>query len=489
MTEKVRRWIEKENLIQPGDLVLVGVSGGADSVCLLTLLLSLKERMGFSLGAVHVEHGIRGIESEEDAAFVEELCERAGIFCRVYHVDARARAEEEGIGMEEAARGLRYECYLKEAEQAGAPRVKIAVAHHANDNAETILFQMARGSGLQGLCGMPVQRLLTDNVWLIRPLLAVTRAEIEEYLCAQGQQFRTDETNMDVRYSRNRIRHAVIPQLSVVNSQAAWHISRSAVWLSDLRDYLDREVEKIWPTVCTRQDENTGCMLRDELFVQYHRALVQRVVQRALELTAGSGKDLAGSHVEAVMRLADSQVGRRICLPDGLTASRVYGGICICENRKMEAAAGTEPSHAVRITAEQIDGIKHGEWLAVSLPDGQMRMRVRPFSGKIEEIPKKKYTKWLNYDKIKCDLWIRKRISGDYITIDADGHTKKLKEYFIGEKIPAERREDIWLLADQSHVLWVVGGRISADCRVEPHTEKVLEIQMRGGNYLEDQED
>ena len=268
MTEDVRRWMEQEELIQPGDFVLAGVSGGADSVCLLLLLLQLRESMGFSLGAVHVEHGIRGEESDRDAAFVEALCAGDGIGCRVYHVDAPMLAREEGIGLEEAARRLRYECYLQEAGRVGAARVKVALAHHAEDLAETVLFQLVRGSGVQGLGGMPAKRKLAEGVWLVRPLLSVSREQVEEYLQVCGQSYQTDSTNGDLAYSRNRIRHAVLPQLVSVNSQAVQHICQSAAQLSDLCDYLDSEVERILPAVCGQQewDAGEGYILSGELF-------------------------------------------------------------------------------------------------------------------------------------------------------------------------------------------------------------------------------
>ena len=489
MTEEVCRWVEQQELIWPGDYVVAGVSGGADSVCLLLLLLELRERLGFSLSAMHVEHGIRGEQSGRDAAFVEELCDSMNVPCQIYHVDVPAYAGETGIGLEEAARVLRYECFVKEAVRVGAAHMKVALAHHADDNAETILFQMARGSGAQGLCGMPVQRMLAENVWLIRPMLSVTRAQIETYLHDRGQEFQTDSSNLDIEYSRNRIRHEVLPQLVRVNPQVVQHICRSAGQMREICDYLDGEVDRIWSEVCERQDEGAkaGYLLRLALFEQYHPALVRRMVYRILGQAAGSRRNIASSHVEALIRLAELQAGRRICLPGGLEAVRIYEGICIRHTRAETGCITIdgETTDAVAITAWHLKQAECGIWVSVPLPDGQLRMRVREFCGEMEEIPKKKYTKWLNYDKINCDLWLRKRAGGDYLTIDSEGHTKKLKEYFIEEKIPADCRKSIWLLARDAHVLWVVGGRMSADYRVDPHTDKILEVQMTGGKYCE----
>ena len=484
MTGEVCRWIEQEGLIQPGDHVLAGVSGGADSVAMFCVLCSLRERLGFTLTAVHVEHGIRGEESRSDAAFVQELCAREGVPCQVYHVDAPGCALERGIGLEEAARSLRYACYRKEAERSGAARVKVALAHHANDRAETVLFQMARGSGIRGMCGIPVQRRIADDVQVIRPMLAVTREEIEAYLEARGQAFRSDRTNDDLTYSRNRIRHAALPQLTAVNARAVQHICQEADQLSLLCDYLDGEIERIAPQVCVQDVEDGSWLLRGELFARYHPALVQGTVHRVIARVAGSGRDITCRHVEDVTRLAERQVGRRLSLPGGILAERVYEGVRLSHPKER----GSEALSAVVIGEEQLRLAEQGLWVEIPVPDGRFCLRVRKFSGETEQIPQKTYTKWLNYDKIKNGLCLRKRSAGDYLAIDGQGHTKKLREYLIEEKIPAARRGELWLLAEGSHVLWVEGGRISADYRVEADTGRVLEIQRIGGSF-EDQED
>ena len=248
MTEDVLNWIKKEKLMTEGDTVIVGLSGGADSVALLLVLLELRQRIGYTLLAIHVEHGIRGEESRKDAAFVEELCRQKNISCRICPVNVPDYAASEGIGVEEAARILRYECYQKAAEelkQSGAGRVSIALAHHANDNAETVLFQMARGSGVHGMCGMHPKRVLGDDILIVRPLLCVSRGQIEEYLKKCGQEYRTDGTNLDINYSRNRIRHHILPELSVINEQAVSHINQSALLLQQAVSYMEQETKKV----------------------------------------------------------------------------------------------------------------------------------------------------------------------------------------------------------------------------------------------------
>ncbi len=480
MIEDVRREIEEGKVIQAGDLVLVGVSGGADSVCLLLVLLEYREKLAFSVQVVHVEHGIRGEESIADARFVEALCQRLEVPCLVYMVDVPAYAKEHHMGLEEAARELRYACFFRAAEQADAPAKKIALAHHADDNAETMLFQLVRGSGVRGLGGMRQRRVLGEGITLIRPLLNMTRAEIEAYLHARGETYRIDATNRDTDYSRNRIRHKVLPQLVQVNRQAVMHMAQSAKQLTELADYLEEEASRIAAQSCVKKEG--ACLIGLELFEKYPVVLQREVLHSMLGEMAGSHRDIGSVHIEEVKHLAALQVGRRISLPYGLTAERVYEGVLL----RVGQAAESRTDAVYEIRLEELEGQKEGEWYVFSLPEGQLRLRVYNFCGETQEIHKKKYTKLLNYDKIKYSLQVRKRAGGDYLTIDEMGHKKKLKEYFIEEKVPREKRDEMWLLTVGAHVLWVIGGRISADYKIDLNTKKVLEVQMSGGIYCED---
>ena len=431
-----KKGMELEGLVKSGDVVLAGVSGGADSVCLLLMLLEYRKHCDFLLEAVHVEHGIRGDASRRDAAFVKKLCEKRGVCCRIYPVDVPAYAKGHGLGVVEAARKLRYECFREAAEDYDGRPVKIALAHHADDNAETMLFRLIRGSGLHGLYGMRPARRLAEGVTVIRPLLGMERAEIEAYLKAQGQPYCRDATNEDTDYSRNRIRHKVMPELKAVNTGAVHHMMQSAQMLRELSDYLEEET-----------------------------------------------RDIGSVHVEELCTLYTRQVGRVICLPYGVRAERVYEGIRLYR----EAPAADMERESIEITGEMLSRAEKEE-VVLALPDGRLHLRIRDFSGNMQEIPKKTYTKWFDYGKIKSGLRLRRRESGDYLKIDAAGHTKKLKEYFVNEKIPAAKRDAIWLLATGSEILWVAGGRIGAGCKVGENTEKILEVRLSGGNDCEDQE-
>ena len=287
MLRKVLQYCRREKLIENGDYVLVGVSGGADSVCLLRVLKALQDEIGFFLEAVHVEHGIRGIESENDAAFVVRLCEELEIPMQLFFVDAVAYAKEQKLGLEEAARILRYDAYAQAAENCLSTRIKVALAHHADDNAETVLFQMVRGSGIDGMSGMRPMRELMPGVSVVRPLLPVTRAEIEEYLQKEGQSYCIDSTNADTSYSRNKIRCQIFPMLEEVNAQAVTHINQSAALLLELGDYLDGQVEEI--AAKALKEQGAGLLIVGEELIQLPVILKKELIHRAIGEAAGSG--------------------------------------------------------------------------------------------------------------------------------------------------------------------------------------------------------
>lgn len=221
MIPGVESFLEQYHMIEQSDVVVAGVSGGADSVCLLLHLLELKEKLSFTLAAVHVQHGIRGKESLQDAAFVEELCRRYQVQLFRYDYDVPEYAKQHGYSEEEAGRNLRYESFHKALEELGAPEGKIAVAHNRNDLAETMLWNMIRGSGMRGMAGIPPVR---DGI--IRPLLHTARVEIENYLKEKGESYCTDATNASLDYTRNRIRNQVLPVLEELNAGVYAHMER-----------------------------------------------------------------------------------------------------------------------------------------------------------------------------------------------------------------------------------------------------------------------
>lgn len=491
MLHKVQRKMEELNMVSLQDTILVGVSGGADSVCLLMVLVELRKDMGFSLEAVHVEHGIRGQESVADADYVEDLCARMQVPCTRVSVDVPRFASEHGVGTEEAARLLRYEVFARLAQEKGA---KVALAHHMEDNAETMLFQLVRGSSLTGLCGMQPIRTDEDGVVYIRPLLSLHRAELEQYLTARGVGWRTDSTNEEVEYSRNFLRKMVVPQLAKLNEQAVAHMNKTAEDLREVRDFLEQETDRAW--ACCAQTAARGVADGDgvqdpslesrevridiEGLTQFHPAIQKELILRAIVFVAGSRKDIGTIHVEDVRKLCNRQSGKEVHLPYGVAAKREFGKIRVACKDDGESECSTERT----ISPKELEEIAFSkEALVIPLRGNGERICLRVFSydGKSDEIPKKSYTKWLDYDKIKQGFCIRTRKAGDYFVSDAAGHHKKLKDYFVDEKIPSDKREQMWLVAQDSLVLWLVGGRISEHVKVDEYTKQIIELEYQGG--------
>ena len=303
MVERVRRFMEQWNMVQPGEKVTVGLSGGADSVCLCLVLKELSEIMGFSLAAAHVEHGIRGEESRRDASFSEHLCNDLGIPFTVQHVCVPEYAKSHHMGEEEAARILRYRVF------AGLEG-KVALAHHMEDNAETMLLALLRGSGLDGLCGMQPVRTDSDGMVYIRPLLSLERREIEAFLQNRGQSFCQDSTNSDTAYTRNFIRREVMPLLQKVNSRAVSHMNQSAERLAELRDYLDATAEEDYRRLVQKDDKKRELQLDAEGLARLPHVLQKRLIHRAIAEAAQAKKDIGAAHIEAVQALLFRQTGR-----------------------------------------------------------------------------------------------------------------------------------------------------------------------------------
>lgn len=465
--QKMEALIREYRMICAGDHIIAGVSGGADSLCLLLGLMELREVFGHQVSAVHVEHGIRGEESYRDAAFVRSFCGERGIECHICHCRVPEYARMHGMSEEEAGRELRYQAFFSEAEKYAGQQVKIAVAHHLGDQAETMLFHLARGTGIQGLTGMaPVRGAV------IRPLLTADREEIEAYLAACGQEFCEDATNAMDAYSRNRIRHQAIPALKQVNRRAVQHMYQAAAQLREIHEYLKKQAGIAQERCCVIQAGSV--QIQKEPFLQLDCVIQKEMVHQLLAALAGGGRNLTSEHVSQVIGLFNRQNNRQVDLPGQLQAVRIYGGVEICTGKS--AGHGTQEWESVRQDSDILG--KEGRLDMEKLFSFRIREN---FSGHMSQISKKKYTKCFDYDKIKAGFCVRNRQPGDYLVVDASGSRQKLKKYLVNEKVPVTERGQLLLLADGAHIMWVVGYRISSYYKVETHTRKILEVTFCGG--------
>ena len=501
MIERIYNFMTGHNMLEEGGCILAAVSGGADSMCLLEVLREMQRRSGFRLKVFHVHHGLRE-SADGDLRYVAQYCEDRGIPFEAAYVDAAGFAAESGLSVEEAARHLRYKALEQAADRweqellssgcetvpapaghgaapaptrrtAEAPtgrkaECRIAVAHHMEDQAETVLFNLVRGSRLTGLRGM-----LPVNGRIIRPLLTCSRGEIEEFLNAHGILWREDETNEDVRYSRNLLRHEVMPLLERINKGAVEHIARAAEEAARAEEFLVEETERAALQCCDRRDSVT-CVFVPELMRQ-PTLIRRRVIYGVIADTAGRKKDLQDLHVQAVLQLAQKNGNGRLDVFGGVRVEKVYDKLFFCMGAKNGAF--------------RADAVSGRRW---PMDAGEYSCRVIDFDGDLSSVPRKLYTKWLDYDKIGAFPSFRTRREGDRIRLDESGRSKTIARYMIDAKVPAELRGRIVLPASGSEILWIPAGRtdaaeagtgsssdsgrISAAYMVSSHTSRILEI-------------
>lgn len=478
--EKAEALIRKYNMIEKDDVVIAGVSGGADSVCLLFVLCALRETYDFSVRVCHVNHGLRGADADADERFVEALCRELKVPCRVFRRDVELIARKRKQSTEEAGRTVRREAFETMCREEGGTR--IASAHHSNDNAETILLNLARGTGLKGLCGIrPVY-----GKW-IRPLLGVSREEIESALVQEKIPWRQDLSNEEDVYTRNRIRHHILPALQEqVNPETARHLNELSCQAQEIWDYVERGVDEAWERCIVSPPGKTEAFTVRELpFRKEMPAVQKQLLHRSICRAAGRSRDVEAVHVSALLDLFGRQPGRQISLPYGVTAYRTYDGVAlektVPEETKRENAAGEEEDLCIplRIPGE------------TRVPGTSFRIlcRVRErgenepdlYSGMEKgqaEILQKSYTKCFDYDIIKHTVSVRKRRAGDYLVINRDGGRQKLKAYFINQKVPRRDRDQKFLIADGSHIMWIPGMRMSAYYQIGKETKRILEITI-----------
>lgn len=475
--EKVKRYILENRLIEHGDTVVTGVSGGADSVCLLCVLHALRRELSFSLVAVHVNHGLRPSAGEEEA-YVKKLCRDMDIPVYTVTADVKGLAAKEGISTEEAGRILRYSAFEEHLLPVSEGKRKIAVAHHMDDNAETILFHLFRGSGMKGLRGMRPKR-----DYVIRPLLCLRRQEIEDYLNGQGILFCTDESNEEDDYTRNRIRHHILPAATaMVNEKSVEHMQEAATQIALAENYLEEETKKAL-AMCLTEREN-GYLITEKEYRKLHPYLQSRVIMKGMEFACRKAKDLSGVHVRDVEKLFDLQCGRGVDLPEGVRAEREYEGVFL---GKANAAGKKTAAESPGESYAEIDWNEvreKGGAVSIPLSDSEtVRMKIfaesegRDFA----DFPKEQYTKWMDCDTIKGNVCFRKRREGDYFFLDENGNRKKLKAYFVDEKIPQKERDALWVMARGSHVLWIVGCRLCASVKITEKTKTVVQVEYIGG--------
>lgn len=466
MLNKVRSYVLEHKMLSLGDRIVVGVSGGADSVCLFDVLIKLSIEYDLSLFVVHVNHGIRGEEAIIDQVFVEKLCKKHNISYSSVKKDVVSIAKKKGLSEEEAGRNVRYEAFNNFYIENKC--TKIAVAHNKNDNAETFLFNLFRGSGITGLSGIPPIR---DSI--IRPLLCLEREEIELYLNKNHMPYRIDSTNLTQDYSRNKIRNKILAySKKEINRAVIEHISNSASMLKEIETFILNSVEKVFRKTVYEEEEGKEYSIDIEEFNKLDIVIKKELVREVIKYLTSSLKDIDSTHIEMILDLSHKQVGKSLDLPYGIMVLKGYNNIILRktyndQNKHMEGEF--EPINL------QVPG-------SISIPysDKIITTKLKEYK-KGMEIPKEGYTKWFDYDKINNTVLLRTRQEGDFLQINSQGNRKKLKSLFIDDKIPKENRDGVPLVTDGSHIIWIIGGRISERYKLTENSKTILEISIHGG--------
>lgn len=426
-----------DKLFKKGETVAVALSGGEDSVCLLFLLKNLEKEKGIKVVAINVEHGIRGQSSLEDTAFCKDLCRKLSVPLKSFSVDAPMLSSAEKLSMEEAARNLRYECFLKAVNDGFCD--KVACAHHLDDNVETVLFNLFRGATVSGLRGM--EETSYDGV-IIRPLLRVKKDDIRKYLENVGGEFRKDETNDDVKYTRNFIRKEVLPLILTRFPSAKEAVERLSLSAKSDDAFLYSLAKK-----ALEVKDGKAYIPRCLEYPVFSRAAI-------LSLKAlGIKKDFDNGHIAALFELCDNQSGKKVDLLDGLYGVRE--GDFIVVKKKTEKVEFFQKFTGENI--ETLDGTIYIEKTDGYKKDGGL---------------------YVDLDKIPNGAVVRKRKIGD-VFYKFGGGKVSLKKFLTDKKIPADKKDELYLIAKDDVVYVIVGVEISSLCKIDNKTVNAVKITIK----------
>ncbi len=453
--------------VSPGDRLIVAVSGGADSVALLHILSGLREDLGFTLSIAHLNHMARGHDSDADAEFVRGLAGKLGLDCQDGKIDVKAEAKYQKTSFQETARNLRYQ-FLESALKINKS-THVALGHTADDQVETFLINLLRGSGTRGLSAMPETRGP-----YIRPLLTCYRAEVEHYLNKKNLKFREDVSNNETYYLRNRVRKELLPFLSEYNPQIKSSLLDTVSILKDEDQYLDTIVDGLLAGFVQTVEE--GAILSREFLLKQPKALQKRLVRKALQAVTGGLRRISAVNVRGIMDLMeDPKPGKEISL------SR--GWVVICSANRIEISKNS--LHRLRILKEESVEVVPVE---LTIPGTTLWSKFDwIFKSQVIESGKTEISKissqaCFDYDKVGSQVFVRFFTPGDrFIPLGMSG-SKKLKSFFIDEKIPREKRKTIPILTSADNdIIWIYGRRIAEPYRVTDKTVNILQIEGVSG--------
>ncbi len=480
--KKVADFIEANQLLDSGDRVLLAVSGGADSIALLHAMQALKAEnvLAAELFCAHINHQLRGPEADSDEDFVTAQADSLGLPARTKRLDVRGFAHANRLSIETAGRKLRIESLLETAKANNCAR--IATGHQKDDNAETIVHRLLRGTGFRGLGGIWPARTFGDEIKFVRPLLCVTRDEIVEYLQERNLEWRRDHTNADCTYKRNYVRHRLLPALQQqCNDPLAEQLSELARSARRFHALVQSRAEKAWSEPANSTVDKAVLSLKD--FLAEHQAVKVELVRRSLT-TIGSGeRDLTHQHYERILQLAEKHVGgKKVELPGGFIVQCEYENLIFTRPEKLSRAdeqsnqsANLDVPGRTRfgnclITATIIEG-QHSNANGFRMDSCLRRNDVRA---------QNKFTEKFDFDKVRLPLVVRFHEAGDRFWPLGLAGAKKVGKFLTAARVPQQIRRQALIVADSEKIIWIWPVRISEQAKITGETKKVLELRITG---------
>ena len=497
---KVVDFVKSHGLFGPAHKILLAVSGGADSVALLYLMQALNAEGIFEgqLQCAHINHQLRPVEAELDEEFVAARANELNVPVRTKRLDVRRFARKNKLSIETAGRQLRMESLLEIAQECGCKSV--ATAHHKNDNAETMIQRMFRGTGFRGLGGIWPVREFGEGIRFVRPLLCVTRDEIIEYLQARNLKWRVDHTNSDCTYRRNFIRHRLLPALQEdCRGCVVEHLAELAHCARRFYLLLSEQADAVWAESADCSGDTV--VLDVKKLSAQHPAVKAEVVRRSLvEIGSGEG-DLTQGHYERILRLARQNVsGRQIVLPNGFVARREYGKIMFGRTRK-EAATLPETVASIELTVpgetrfgeylveasfiesddddfarQKMDSCSFDTSAGLSAGSAQDRLRRNDKGDRTGLVER------FDLEKVNLPLTVRSRAAGDRFWPLGLAGEKKVGKFLTGAKVPQELRQRVLVIADTEKIIWVWPIRMSEQAKVDSSTRKIIQLKITDKN-------
>jgi tRNA(Ile)-lysidine synthase len=469
LEKKAGDYIKSNELFQSGDKVLLAVSGGADSMALLYILRALKAEkvIDSELFCAHVNHQLRGSDADSDEDFVIARAAKLGLTVTTKQVDVRGFAESNKISIETAARQLRIEILTDIACANGCKL--IATAHQKNDNVETILQRLSRGTGFRGLAGIWPMRTFGEGFRFVRPLLCAGRDEIIDYLTKRNLEWRTDHTNADCTFRRNYIRHRLLP---VLQKDCKVSLVDQLSGLSESARGFYKKVcgcaDKIWPTVVHHNAEEK-IILDIKIFQVQPQPVKVELIRRCLDSIGCGQRNLTQEHFERILHLAKQNVtGIKIELPGGFVARREYGDLIFSNCR-----VGLAPPSLHSVILQVPGQTKFDKFLIEATVLEKKKIDFEKFKA-----AKTGLVEWFDLDKTKSPLVVRFRQAGDkFVPLGIDGQ-KKVGKFLTAARVPHDVRQKILIVADEEKIIWLCPVRISEQVKVTANTKTILQLNV-----------